>query len=529
MKTKETTIVELDKIDPLTLPELASFKEKSLTVVKENPYVEIIDNPTYELAKKARTNLRSNRTALQNQEKAIKDKLNGFKKKVENVTAELIAITEPHEIKQQTEVTRYEDIKEQERQEKARIEQERIDGIKAKIKSFADLFNTKIENLTFTGIEEFKTEFDEFVTIQPKDVFQEFEVLYDDMLSRITYSFSQKKAVLIAEENNRLEQIRLTEERAENERKQGIRNLIQEWNNNWSAIIDTLAFFKREETFADFKNEKALDCQEFQSEYAEIRNSLVQKFESKIALLQQIEDNRIASEKLAKEKADFEAKQAEDKKESEFSLKVSKRINELTSNGLNFDFQSTYTDGNFFVDILDVKTYSEEKWQKLINDIVRVSKEKANQTPGKLVQYPLTPDEVFSAQENTELFNIASVDKQIQENSWTEQGRLIEKDGVLFDTHLNKVYEPDNVQIIKDVVSVSGSPLVNYHEEDVDVKGIIVNDEEVVFESIKFESLDEDTWESIYREWDEKNHPNKDQSGVFFIWLSTNYNVPLKK
>ncbi len=93
MKTKETTIVELDKIDPLTLPELASFKEKSLTVVKENPYVEIIDNPTYELAKKARTNLRSNRTALQNQEKAIKDKLNGFKKKVENVTAELIAIT----------------------------------------------------------------------------------------------------------------------------------------------------------------------------------------------------------------------------------------------------------------------------------------------------------------------------------------------------------------------------------------------------------------------------------------------------
>jgi hypothetical protein len=35
---------------------------------------------------------------------------------------------------------------------------------------------------------------------------------------------------------------------------------------------------------------------------------LIQKFESKIALLQQIEDNRIASEKLAKEKADFEIK-----------------------------------------------------------------------------------------------------------------------------------------------------------------------------------------------------------------------------
>lgn len=503
MKTKETTIVELDKIDPLTLPELASFKEKSLIVVKENPYVEIIDNPTYELAKKARTNLRSNRTALQNQEKAIKDKLNGFKKKVENVTAELIAITGPHEIKQQTEVTRYEDIKEQERQEKARIEQERIDGIKAKIKSFADLFNTKIENLTFAGIEEFKTEFDEFVTIQPKDVFQEFEVLYDDMLSRITYSFSQKKAVLIAEENNRLEQIRLTEERAENERKQGIRNLIQEWNNNWSAIIDTLAFFKREETFADFKNEKALDCQGFQSEYAEIRNSLVQKFESKIALLQQIEDNRIASEKLAKEKADFEERQRK--------AKIQERNKNLKT--LNIDLDS-------LLPVLGVSKHS------LFINALNNFPDDAYEVELKVLLEFLKPKEpVVSEQQNSELFNIASVDKQIQENGWIEQGRLIDKDGVLFDTHLNKVYEPDNVQIIKDVVSVSGSPLVNYHEEDVDVKGIIVNDEEVVSEIIKFESLDELTWIGIYNEWS-INH----QTDCLFVeYLEDNFLVPERK
>lgn len=498
MKTKETTIVELDKIDPLTLPELASFKEKSLTVVKENPYVEIIDNPTYELAKKARTNLRSNRTALQNQEKAIKDKLNGFKKKVENVTAELIAITEPHEIKQQTEVTRYEEIKEQERQEKARIEQERVDGIKAKIKSFADLFNSKIENLTFAGIEEFKTEFDEFVTIQPKDVFQEFEVLYDDMLSRITYSFSQKKAVLIAEENNRLEQIRLTEERAENERKQGIRNLIQEWNNNWSAIIDTLAFFKREETFADFKNEKALDCQEFQSEYAEIRNSLVQKFESKIALLQQIEDNRIASEKLAKEKADFEAKQLEAKYQERKKFLVDEGYWNIYFQAECFERESTAK--------LNLLLFTDEGFEDFKKAVLKAK-------------------EPVISEQNTELFNIASVDKQIQENSWTEQGRLIEKDGVLFDTHLNKVYEPNNVQIIKDVVSVSGSPLVNYHEEDVDVKGIIVNDEEVVSESIKFESLDELTWIGIYNEWS-INH----QTDCLFVeYLEDNFLVPERK
>jgi hypothetical protein len=311
MKTKETkptTIIELDKIDPMTLPELASFKEKSLAVVKENPYVEIIDNPTYELAKKARTNLRTTRTELQKQKIAIKDKLNSFKKRVENVTAELIAISEPHEIKQQIEVTRYEDIKEQERLEKARIEQERIDGIKTKIKSFADLFNSKIENLTFEGIGAFQAEFAEFIKVQPTDVFQEFEVLYNDMISHVTYSFSKTHAVLIAQEQNRLEQIRLAEERAENERKAKINNAIQNWFNNWSATIDSLSFFNHSGYFNDFQNEKPLECFEFQSTFAERRNMLIQKFESKIALLQQIEDNRIASEKLAKEKADFEIK-----------------------------------------------------------------------------------------------------------------------------------------------------------------------------------------------------------------------------
>jgi hypothetical protein len=310
---KPTTIIELDKIDPMTLPELASFKEKSLAVVKENPYVEIVDNPTYELAKKARTNLRSTRTELQKQEKAIKDKLNGFKKRVENVTAELIAISEPHEIKQQTEVTRYEDIKEQERLEKQRIEQERIDGIKTKIKSFADLFNSKIQSLTFAGIDDFKSEFDEFVKVQPKDVFQEFEVLYNDMLESVETFFRSKVLMLTEQEQNRLEQVRLAEERAENEHKAMLRNGIQSWFNNWSAIIDTLSFFNHKDVFNEFLNEGIANYQEFQEEYASNRKVLVSKFENKIKFLNEVEDNRIASEKLAKEKADFEEKQRKSK------------------------------------------------------------------------------------------------------------------------------------------------------------------------------------------------------------------------
>jgi len=237
--------------------------------------------------------------------------LNGFKKKVENVTAELIAITEPHEIKQQSEVTRYEDIKEQERQEKLRLEQERIDGIKNKIKSYSDLFNSKIQSLTFFGIDDFKTEFEEFVSTQSKEVFDEFEILYSDMLDSVKAFLQTKVLMLTEQEQNRLEQIRLSEERAENERKLAIRNSIQSYFNNWSAIIDTLSFFNKKEVFDEFLNEKIANCQEFQEEYASNRGILVGKFENKIKFLNQVEDNRIISEKLAKEKAEFEEKQLE--------------------------------------------------------------------------------------------------------------------------------------------------------------------------------------------------------------------------
>ena len=276
-ETKPTTIIELDKIDPMTLPELASFKEKSLAVVKENPYVEIVDNPTYELAKKARTNLRSTRTELQKQEKAIKDKLNGFKKRVENVTAELIAISEPHEIKQQTEVTRYEDIKEQERLEKQRIEQERVDSIKNRIKSFADLFNSKIESLTFAGIDYFKAEFYEFVNIQNKSSFEEFEVLYDDMLQSVSAHFKSKQSILIEQEQNRLEQIRLTEEREKQ---------LAESKRIAQEMEDARQKFLQEQKEAEEKlvKEKA----EFDIKRLDIRFNLVRKKElAEIGLLEE--------------------------------------------------------------------------------------------------------------------------------------------------------------------------------------------------------------------------------------------------
>jgi hypothetical protein len=431
------------------------------------------------LAKKARTNLRSTRTELQKQEKAIKDKLNGFKKRVENVTAELIAISEPHEIKQQIEVTRYEDIKEQERLEKARIEQERIDGIKAKIKSFADLFNSKIENLTFEGIGAFQAEFAEFIKVQPTDVFQEFEVLYNDMISHVTYSFSKTHAVLIAQEQNRLEQIRLAEERAENERKAKINNAIQNWFNNWSATIDSLSFFNHSGYFNDFQNEKPLECFEFQSTFADKRSLLIQKFESKIALLQQIEDNRIASEKLAKEKADFEIKRLDIR----FNLVRKKELAEigLLEEGTDFKHHSLGKLTSFEY----IRNCTEEDFDKFLANTkyAILKEEKANEPVVEVESYTVPTMGATGLSASSSPIGIC-----------LDRGSIKEED---FD--FDKSFEEAIVKL----------PVGELETMEVDF---------------------EETWESIEKDFQEYCRKNMIliPPGIF-KWLSKNYNVPLKK
>jgi hypothetical protein len=310
--SKEIQIVDFSTFNIQQLPEFKGKKEEIKSVIKANPVIKITDNATYELAKKSRTTVRSTRTGLENEKKEVANKIKTHVLNVVNNEYDLlIEEVRSEESLRQEEVTRWEDIKEQERLEKLRLEQERIDGIKAKIDEIGILFVNKVQGLSFASISEFEEELTLFKTIQDKALFQEFEVLYNDKMDYIDNLFEAKRKTLTEQEEIRLEQIRLAEERAENERKSNIQNSITKWYNDWSVAIDILSFFNYSGYFSDFQNEKPLNCQEFQSEFTEKRALLVQKFESKIALLNQIEENRIAAEKLAQEKAEFEAKQKE--------------------------------------------------------------------------------------------------------------------------------------------------------------------------------------------------------------------------
>jgi hypothetical protein len=330
-ESKELQIVDFSTFNIQQLPEFKGKKEEIKSVIKANPVVKITDTASYELAKKSRTAVRSTRTGLENEKKEVANKIKTHVLNVVNNEYDLlIEEVRSAESLRQEEVTRWEDIKEQERLERLRLEQERVDGIKAKIEEIGTLFVNKIQELSFASISEFEEELTLFKTIQDKAYFQEFEVLYNDKMDYIDNLFAAKRKTLTEQEEICLEQIRLAEERAENERKQRIQNSISGWYNDWSATIDSLNFFNYAGYFKNFQEEKVMDCQEFQSEFAEKRTLLVQKFESKIALLNQIEENRIVAEKLAQEKADFEEKQRK--------AKIGERSKNLKT--LNIDLDS---------------------------------------------------------------------------------------------------------------------------------------------------------------------------------------------
>jgi len=201
--------LSLENLKVSNLPELQGWKNKMENLVKENPFVEITDNKTYEIACKSRTALLKGRTSLEGQDKLIASKLAGFRKDVKSETEKLISITLPHEEKQQVEVKRYESIKENERLERERIENERIAAIKNKIEALETESYESINKMTYKDIDEhvpmsklYNTGFD----------FEEYDIVFDQMVERVKAYASTKIDSLIKEENQRVENERLAKE-----------------------------------------------------------------------------------------------------------------------------------------------------------------------------------------------------------------------------------------------------------------------------------------------------------------------------
>lgn len=305
---------KISKIENFNVNALEEIKGKEKlieSVIKENPFVKIVDNKTYEEGKKSRTALRTCRTDLEKEEKALH---NAVKKvltePIKNIYGTFKEKVTPLEDKQQEEVKAWEDIKEKERQEKLRIEEARKQKHRDNIELFFNLNKIIIEDLTFENIRHelvFSNDDQEFTS----ESFEEFSDVFEAKVDVLTTMLKDKINTLQEKENIRLENERLENERKENERKQNIRTLIDIFYSKWHELFTEMGFEDIKEVSLNFNSEKPIDCAEFQDEYATKRASLVRMLEAKVNFLTQAENQRIQQEKLDQEKAELDQEKAE--------------------------------------------------------------------------------------------------------------------------------------------------------------------------------------------------------------------------
>ena len=330
MAKQEQNLIKLDEFNIQQLPELQNKKKEVSAKISTFKYVEIKDNSSYEEAKKVRTGVRTIRTDLQKEQKSVDKKIKDFiLGPVKEAYEEIINAVIDVENIQQEEVTRWEDIKEKERQEKLLLEQQRFEGIKAKIKEFGDVWEQAFSLMKYENIKECIDTFQESVEVVDVKELEEFEILFTDKVDDLRFKLDSRITLLTNQNELKLERERLAEIQAEQNRVNAIKTKIDSWEKNWLYVINNLEFRNSSVTQNEFETQTALDCQELQSEYAEKRNHIQELLSAKVLQLKEVEEQRIERENFLKEKAEFETKQ--------IKLRTESRIKELTDLGIEED------------------------------------------------------------------------------------------------------------------------------------------------------------------------------------------------
>lgn len=298
----------IEKINEAQLPELAGLKEKQMAAVKENPFIEIIDTKSYDEARKRRTALKTARTEIEKQDKLIVSKINDFKNRVKAVSQELVNITKPHEEKQQEEVSRWENIKEQERLEKLRKDEERKQAIQKKIQDMFTEETALLANANISNIDELKKKWESDCFQHDTSIYEEFAMSYLKECALLKERWNIKSNQLREDEARRLEDERLKAERAEIERKQAEFEKQQaEANAKLKAEQERIAK-EQAEIAAKLKAEQE-ESERKQKEAQAIIDEQNRKLQE--------EKEKLAAEKAEKEKAEAEARAYQERKKTE--------------------------------------------------------------------------------------------------------------------------------------------------------------------------------------------------------------------
>lgn len=389
--SEETKITDLQNIDPKNLPELQGFEEKQKEIVANNPFIEIIDNETYQEAKKRRTALVSARTGLQNQDKVIASSLKALRTRALNFANELIKITLPHEEKQQAEVKRYEAIKEAEKARKEEEERQRILKIRQKIDEFEGEVNKMSDEMTFDKIDVTLNGAEHFLAECKSDFdFQEFEELFVEAGARAMRELNEKVKVLQEKEAQRLENERLAKEAEEARKKAELQS---------KRISELMPYSK----YFDVSVAPTLG-EMSQDEYLKIFNSAVNKKAEQDRLdaeakAEQEKKEAAEAERLAKLDADnkkLAEQQEEIRKKKESENKMAARTHQLKEEfGMVFNYSDAFErQGWESVPVKFIKTATEKEWLDYMGGMGMKDQNELEETPDVDEAFPEIDDEI---------------------------------------------------------------------------------------------------------------------------------------
>ena len=215
-ETTELQVFNVEKFSIEQLPEFKAKKDEIEAVIALHPIVEIIDNSTYEAAKKSRTAVKTLRTGLEKEQSDVKRKIkNNIIDVVDKEYDLLVLDVKKQESDRQIPITTYETELEAKRQEKARLEQQRVDNIKREINDYVASWKDAFNLMSFESIEKVSADFLESYTSYDLTILEEFEALFPSKIEELTQYLADKTSSLTDAENTRLEIIRLEKEAAE--------------------------------------------------------------------------------------------------------------------------------------------------------------------------------------------------------------------------------------------------------------------------------------------------------------------------
>lgn len=318
----ETQVITLDQISVSQLPELQGWKEKQQQIVEDHPFIAIEDHKSYEEAKKHRTALVSARTDIQKQDKLIASKLKELRSEAGKVAADLIAITQPHEEKQQEEVKRYEAEREAKRLEEERIEKERKEAIQ---KSVVDFYNhwkkqisyANIDNLELTAKDVLKS-----IEEEGKKDYEEFELDFAEKCNLLRDQLEERTKYLKEQEEARKERERLAAEREAWEKEQAEAKAKAE-----KEEADRKAREEKERAAREAEEKRIREEREAEARELARQREELEAEKTRIAEEERKRQEAIEAERKAKEEAEAKAKaEAEEKARKEAEAK---RLEEL--------------------------------------------------------------------------------------------------------------------------------------------------------------------------------------------------------